>query len=209
MPAPRDLFYTKWKRRNLEQQFAFFVVVSTLFLRSGDRWLPEAVADAVFPWIIAIGLACIPFLVRVRWKRTTALGEQLRTRLEEKSGKSLQGAPHVGFTAGSKVVNYDGDDCWDIGFIRFGERFEYVGDRCSFSISRENLVRSRVERPWRAGFDPRLFVDYLDEGVERTFILQPRFGNSGSERHLGLEKLRRDIALRPRPAVLSKSAAGN
>lgn len=86
---------------------------------------------------------------------------------------NLLDANYVGFSPGDTLVNYDGDNSWDVGFLRLeADRLNYLGDRSSFSLSASQILGVRVESHghfiWRF---PRLFITWQREVGSQSQVL--------------------------------------
>ncbi len=177
-------------------------VIYTARARRLSRWSATLLVAAAGGLPSAVGVAAIRFwnlpvsihvyvlvLVAaatvVTWGLALAvaplLGSQrLRRRLAEKiaaqpGGREfIDGAFFVGFSPTEKLMQWDGDTDWDVGFLKVvGDTLAFWGDRCRWSLPRNAVARvEMVSKP----DVPRVVLRWSEADLSGVAALTSREG---------------------------------
>lgn len=133
-------------------------------------------------------------------RRLAKLTRELRASLAEAYCVDFTSAMGVGLAPGKVVSDYGGDTAWDLGFVIVSHKLEYFGDQTQFALSGCQVVKTKIRRPLKALFQPLLFIEYLQPGVEETswMMLEVRPPATRRMQAIALQRLQTQIALLPK-----------
>jgi len=119
------------------------VALMKIYAPNGTGWIAAVIGIAGFILAIVAMFATVPPLTLAIARR---FHESAQAKCEQFYLLSLQDAEHVGFSPGHDVQYYDGDSCWDVGFLRLEtDRLNYYGDRAAFSLSASQVQEVSVD----------------------------------------------------------------